>query len=557
MGIGARIRRTVGSAAALAFVLFFGPGLAWSAFPGENGRLVFETNRDGNYEIYSMEPDGSLPLRLTSNAVFDRQPVWSPDGTKVAFASNRSGRFEIWIANADGTSPARRTVTTTQDIHPAWSPDGSRIAFARSNPVTGTYDIWIVNAGDGSGLVRLTPDDRASESQPVWSPDGTKIAFVTDRDGNLEIYAMEADGSWPVNLTASPSSNESSPDWSPDGFEIAFESDRVDGLSRVFTMAADGSGARRLEGSEPGDCQPVWSPDGLEIALAGYRNAAYNLGVFRIAVGVPGSRELVGNPYAAGYHDQRPDWQAIPAVEEPENRPPVADAGPDGRLDCAPPGGAEVTLDGSGSSDPDSTPGTADDIVSFDWYVDRGLPSERLLGSGVTLRAVLEPGAHVVTLVVADRAGATDSDEAEWIVAADTTPPSLSLEAVPSVLWPPDHRMVQVAVRATAEDACGAAALVLISATSSEPDDAEADGSTEPDIQDAEPGTPDLEMLLRAERAGGGPGRVYTLVYSAIDAAGNVATAATGVTVPAESPTEVRTEERTREETRTRTRTRA
>jgi hypothetical protein len=111
----------------------------------------------------------------------------------------------------------------------------------------------------------------------------------------------------------------------------------------------------------------------------------------------------------------------------------------------------------------------------------------------------------------------------------------LSVLTDPSVLWPPNHDLVPVEARFVAQDACGAGVRVeLVSVNSSEADDGAGttDGATTADIQGASPGTADSSILLRAEREGKGPGRVYELHYRAIDAAGNSTSAVGVVTVP-------------------------
>ncbi|MBZ5637671.1 MAG: hypothetical protein LAO51_02825 [Acidobacteriia bacterium] len=517
---------------ALPALLCLAPFLATAgraAFPGTNGRIAAETLRDGDWEIVTMAPEGSGVTLLTHNTVTDRQPAWSPDGSKIAFTSNRSGAFEIWVMDSGGSNVRRLLASPSRDNFPAWSPDGLEIAFARNDPVSGYDDIWVANAATGTGLRRLTATDDANETQPAFSPDGSKIAFVTDRDGDSEIYVMGSDGSDPSNLTSSSFSTDTSPDWSPDGASIAFDSDREDGSTRIFVMAADGSVQEAVAGSEPDDRQPGWSPDGRELAFAGFRGGS--MAVYRIALGDPDSRMEVSDSASFGFDEERPDWQ--PVVETHDDRPPVADAGPDAAAECASAQGAAVTLDGSRSSDPDSTAGTDDDIVSFEWFLDFGAPAQALIGEGEIVQTTLALGTHVVTLRVTDKAGATATDEAVWTV-RDTVPPRILVVVDPSVLWPPDHGMVPVHSKIAVSDACGTPSLALASVTSSEPDDArgEGDGHTVNDIQGADIGGPDLDVLLRAERAGSGAGRVYTIVYTATDGAGNAASARALVLVP-------------------------
>src|SRR5947207_9164140 len=92
-----------------------------------------------------------------------------------------------------------------------------RIAFSTNRD--GNNEVYVMNA-DGSGAVDLT-NDPASDTSPSWSPDGARIAFTTNRDGNNEVYVMNADGSGAVDLTNDPAS-DTSPSWSPDGTRVAF-----------------------------------------------------------------------------------------------------------------------------------------------------------------------------------------------------------------------------------------------------------------------------------------------------------------------------------------------
>ena len=198
-------------------------------------------------------------------------------------------------------------------------------------------------------------------------------------------------------------------------------------------------------------------------------------------------------------------------------------------------GGAAIALDGSGSTDADSTPGTNDDIVSFDWYDGYGTPGQRVLGSGKLLSVGLALGAHTVTLVVTDHAGLTGT-ATTTVTVRDTLPPTLVLHADPSTLWPPNHGLVTANVTWETGDACDPAdvGVQLISLTSNEPDDAAGgtDGATTQDVQGAAAGAADTAFLLRAERDGNGPGRVYTLTYGARDASGNATIALATVIVP-------------------------
>ncbi len=130
----------------------------------------------------------------------------------------------------------------------------------------GNEEIYTMNA-NGNNPARLT-FNAAADSSPVWSPDGRQIAFESDRDGNKEIYLMDADGRNQRNLTNHPAS-DSSPTWSPDGSRIAFTSRRKN-PSSLFVMEADGSNVKQITRHGRFIDKPKWSPDGTQFAFGSY-----------------------------------------------------------------------------------------------------------------------------------------------------------------------------------------------------------------------------------------------------------------------------------------------
>jgi TolB protein len=237
------------------------------------GKVAFEDRPTGNGEIYLMAPDGSGVIQVTDsvNGGFAMSPALSPDGSRIAFSvvvlSSVGGvleDFEIYTVNVDGSDPVNVTNHPGFDgWRPAWSPDGSRIAFFSTRDDPANDEIYTVNA-DGTDLQRLTFDP-ADDANPAWSPDGSKIAFVSNRSGNFEIYVMNSDGTEIIPLTDHPGDDDW-PSWSPGGDRIAFASDR-DGGMNIYVANPDGSGPERLTNT-PGlsGTLPTWSPDGAWIA---------------------------------------------------------------------------------------------------------------------------------------------------------------------------------------------------------------------------------------------------------------------------------------------------
>lgn len=227
-----------------------------------NGRIAFQSDRDGSLEIYVMNADGSAVSRLTNNPAVDVFPAWSPDGDRIAFTSDRDGYPDIYMVNPDGTDLRKLTNSAANDVLPTWSADGNRIAFVSGRD--GNDEIYTMRT-DGTDLVRLT-DDSASDLFPDWSPDGNWIVFSTNRDVNSEIYKMRNNGSELTRLTDDPAA-DSNPAWSPDGKQIAFIS-RRDGFSNLFVMNIDGSNPTQLTFYKSIVEVPSWSPDSRVIAFS-------------------------------------------------------------------------------------------------------------------------------------------------------------------------------------------------------------------------------------------------------------------------------------------------
>jgi len=196
-----------------------------------------------------------------------------------------------------------------------------------------------------------------------------------------------------------------------------------------------------------------------------------------------------------------------------ENQPPTANAGADRTIECAASTGTAVTLDGSGSSDPDNNP------LTYTWTG----PFPESPASGVNPTVTLANGIHTITLTVSD-GQAPPANVTVVITVEDTTKPSLNVTLNPNVLMPPNGQYIAITATITATDACGAPAVKLVSIDSNEPD---------PDaVQGAALGTDDRTFQLQARRLGGGDGRVYTVTYETTDASGNKTTVSKTVTVP-------------------------
>jgi tricorn protease-like protein len=198
------------------------------------------------------------------------------------------GVFVVGVPGA-ATPPPEPTGTSTPVR-------GPRITFVSLRD--GNNEIYLMNA-DGSGVTRLT-NNPAIDYVPACSWDGTRIAFMSRRDGNNEIYIMNSNGTGGTRVT-NDSADEWDPAWSPDGTRIAFVSNRA-GNNEIYVMNSNGTGITRVTNSPASDRYPSWSPDGARIAFTSYRDG--NDEIFVINSNGTGGTRLTNNPA----NDWYPSW---------------------------------------------------------------------------------------------------------------------------------------------------------------------------------------------------------------------------------------------------------
>lgn len=263
--------------------------------------LLFVSDRDGDEEIYIMNPDGTNQTRLTNTTGQNRLPDGSSDGLKIAFVSERAGGSELYIMNGDGSD--QRLITTAEGIklEPSFSPDGKKLVFEVKRG--DNFDIYVVNI-DGTGLTNITPNTpNSAEIDPAWSPDGTRIVFCSDRDGNMDLYVMNADGT-NLRKVAANAGFEAEPEWSPDSKRIVFQSNRS-GNFDLYIINDDGTGLVRLTNDPRDEFDPVWSPDGSRIAYT--LVTPTNMEVYVVNADGTNPRAITNNPA----NDQKPSWTVV------------------------------------------------------------------------------------------------------------------------------------------------------------------------------------------------------------------------------------------------------
>ena len=273
-------------------------------------KIAFNSTRDGNAEIYMMNPDGSQRVRLTNHPARDMAPSWSPTGEQIVFTSDRDGKWDIYIMDADGANVRRVFKTLAHREYAVWSPDGKWIAYT----VLPEWAIYIARI-NGRDAKRVASTGWLG-GEPTWSPNGTQIAFTLTQainPGSYQLQLANPRTGKRETIHPEPWLRMDQPAWSPNGDQIAFahipplRQDLPKGT--IYTMNRLGGELRRIVSEKGGRASmPAWSPDGEELL---YQQVTGNhLQLFKINLHTGQTQKLTRHGH--NYHADWFDPQVLP-----------------------------------------------------------------------------------------------------------------------------------------------------------------------------------------------------------------------------------------------------
>jgi beta propeller repeat protein len=223
--------------------------------------VVFQSNRDGNVELYYTDLGGGLnPIRLTYTQSNNTNPMYGPDSRTIVYQSDRNGNGDLFLINQRNKEELQITSSPAEDINPYYSPDLDWVVFQSNR--NNNWDLFIVNTTTGNEY-QLT-NSAANEIFPAWSPNGKQVAFLSDEGGGTDLFIVDYNGKNLKRITTDGKTNNIA--WSPEGNRIAYQSERNGNLD-IYTYDLTTGKEYRVTTNPGPDSGPTWDCGGANLAF--------------------------------------------------------------------------------------------------------------------------------------------------------------------------------------------------------------------------------------------------------------------------------------------------
>jgi len=225
--------------------------IAYVDLSPDRQRLLFDSRRTGNWDLWMMSLLGDTLQQLTTDPAMDLHGMWSPNGQEIAFHSARSGNRDIWVMPTSGGRARQLTQHEAEDMWPQWSPDGREIAFGSHR--SGNWDVWIIRSTGGEA--RQVTSHSSRDRHPQWSPDGKWLVFDSQRESDFpRLWRVPAEGGQPELLTEE---HGQMPHWSRQSNRLYFKRN-IEGTLTLWELSLENGRERQVLDlkSRPGMLHP-------------------------------------------------------------------------------------------------------------------------------------------------------------------------------------------------------------------------------------------------------------------------------------------------------------
>jgi len=264
----------------------------YASYNKQGSLIIFESNRDGYWQIYSMDINGKHQKRVISSKANDRRPSWHPSKNTILFESDRSGTNEIYTYNLSTRVMSRIPIPLKGNkIYAQFAPNGSELVF-NYKISDNNFNIYIISL-NGKRLQNVIKNAHKNV-YPHYSPRGDAIVYFSRKhtqNKDDEIYVYNIITKKESRLTHWPQHNFC-PVWSHNSQRIAYVTSMENNSPEIYIMKKDGKAKQRITFNDVVDTLPNWSPNDINLLITGFRNGSYQICKILLKEPLGSSRKL-------------------------------------------------------------------------------------------------------------------------------------------------------------------------------------------------------------------------------------------------------------------------